>query len=889
MQKPNRLPILAITLSLSCTAFGCSLQEIPAVGQQCPPDIPNAHASVQFGDIECYANMMESPSLDQNGECANDDFECIQNLKQCVRYQNDFQKLIDSNIGFISFISYDQNTTPYHPESAGEFSNACPAKTPLCVWRYTDANTREKIGSFGCTQCSLTVCGHECIDTQKNANHCGKCYNKCTIYSNCIDGKCRQSDAITCDTGKPGEPGEHLELIGDQMTCVKNTLEHCGNLGESCQNRDGFLKGDCINGKCIDYECKDGFHLKKTENKCEADTSECCGANCIKCDKSTAPYCSNGECTDHCAPGLESCQHPETGEHVCANTKEQSQFCGSCTTPCNPSPQRHSSEVFCRDGICRISQCESNYHLVSDGEGDRCLPDDADNCGRKNASCRVDGWKDGSCIDKKCIPSACTQNYHLDMTNPDEPRCVKDSNDCCGESCTKCTGILKCTNGSCSSTCKSDQETCTDSNHVEYCAILATDTNDCGRCGNVCSPERVLGSSQTACINGECKATYCNPTHFLDNGTCTLNTNEHCGDYSIQCNVENATNSCDTSTTPPKCTFDCHSGFSKSSDGTRCNNVSHCNGINCTQITGWESGDCNNGTCIIEKCKDNFVLKSNRCEPCAPNQSVCNNTCIDTQTNIYNCGSCDNTCSVNKVDNSTSVECKGGQCIATHCDSNSYLQDGKCSKSTPLICGNAKKDCTELEGQLAVLCIDNECVVRSCQEGYILASNRCSKCDSSKPSTCNNQCVNKNTDVKHCGSCGKECKTSDFPHSTSVVCQSGSCRIQSCDNTHYLLNNTCIQSDMNNCGKQGKKCNIDDIYGAMTVDCVNNECVANSCYEGVLQDGYCADEGCHKEMPILCKSSTDTYCCPGKEQFMGCNPDLLNQCEMKLKEAEFEF
>ena len=94
---------------------------------------------------------------------------------------------------------------------------------------------------------------------------------------------------------------------------------------------------------------------------------------------------------------------------------------------------------------------------------------------------------------------------------------------------------------------------------------------------------------------------------------------------------------------------------------------------------------------------------------------------------------------------------------------------------------------------------------------------------------------------------------------------------------------------MNNCGQQGKKCNIDDIYGAMTVDCVNNECVANSCYEGVLQDGYCADEGCHKEMPILCKSSTDTYCCPGKEKFMGCNPDLLNQCEMKLKEAEFEF
>ena len=606
---------------------------------------------------------------------------------------------------------------------------------------------------------------------------------------------------------------------------------------------------DICGNQCVD--------LKSDDENCGACGRECTGGT----------TCRESKCV--CTSNLVLCNNN------CIDPKTNHQFCGaSGTCQGENSGTTCGGNQKCNEGVCELttdSQCTTGEHK----EGNTCVEDSVDACGLATVRCTaLAGWLQGECNDRQCQAKRCKPTYHLDGI-----RCAEDTNDCCGVACSKCPEDEYCVNGKCESTCN-DLTPCTDLNHKTTCADLQYSTSHCGGCNNLCVAHGELHPNSTSvlCNDGRCIATSCDAGYHVYEGNCEPDSPERCGPLAVNCLTSNY---------------------------------------------GCEAAECNNGKCVVTQCNPKFFIDDNntcrlsdndncgaidhRCSAgefcslgeckstCEPDQTPCTNqdtgsvTCADLDTNPDNCGACGVKCNTDVIPNSIAVECKGGQCIATHCDSNSYLQDGKCIESTPLICGNAKKDCTELEGQLAVLCIDNECVVRSCQEGYILASNRCSKCDSSKPSTCNNQCVNKNTDVKHCGSCGKECKTSDFPHSTSVVCQSGSCRIQSCDNTHYLLNNTCIQSDMNNCGKQGKKCNIDDIYGAMTVDCVNNECVANSCYEGVLQDGYCADEGCHKEMPILCKSSTDTYCCPGKEQFMGCNPDLLNQCEMKLKEAEFEF
>lgn len=606
---------------------------------------------------------------------------------------------------------------------------------------------------------------------------------------------------------------------------------------------------DICGNQCVD--------LKSDDENCGACGRECTGGT----------TCRESKCV--CTSNLVLCNNN------CIDPKTNHQFCGaSGTCQGDNSGTTCGGNQKCNEGVCELttdSQCPTGEHK----EGNTCVEDSVDACGLATVRCTaLAGWLQGECNDRQCQAKRCKPTYHLDGI-----RCAEDTNDCCGVACSKCPEDEYCVNGKCESTCN-DLTPCTDLNHKTTCADLQYSTSHCGGCNNLCVAHGELHPNSTSvlCNDGRCIATSCDAGYHVYEGNCEPDSPERCGPLAVNCLTSNY---------------------------------------------GCEAAECNNGKCVVTQCNPKFFIDDNntcrlsdndncgaidhRCSAgefcslgeckstCEPDQTPCTNqdtgsvTCADLDTNPDNCGACGVKCNTDVIPNSIAVECKGGQCIATHCDSNSYLQDGKCIESTPLICGNAKKDCTELEGQLAVLCIDNECVVRSCQEGYILASNRCSKCDSSKPSTCNNQCVNKNTDVKHCGSCGKECKTSDFPHSTSVVCQSGSCRIQSCDNTHYLLNNTCIQSDMNNCGKQGKKCNIDDIYGAMTVDCVNNECVANSCYEGVLQDGYCADEGCHKEMPILCKSSTDTYCCPGKEQFMGCNPDLLNQCEMKLKEAEFEF
>ena len=860
MQNPNRLPIFSIALCLASATVGCSLQEVPAMGQECPPTIEHAHDSILFGDIECFADIAKGPKLDENGECPPEDTECKDNLKECRRYQLDFQQLLENEIRTISYTIHEGVASEFDPATNSKYSNACPVKTPSCAWTFTGEKGSGSIESFGCIQCTESICGFECVDMKTNSKHCGKCFNECVGGSTCVDGKCTDNVAGICKSG------EHQAIVDGKIECVPDSVDHCGNHETSCRNRDGYLNGACEDGKCIDFECKDGFHVNTETRNCELDTPECCGSNCVACDDPLSPICSNGLCSDNCATGLEKCLDPDTGKLVCANLMEQSKYCGACDSPCLATEESHAEEVFCSKGKCRISRCLPNYHLVNEGsETDLCLPDDVDNCGTAGHSCRVEGWKEGTCVDKKCIPSACAENYHLDKSNPDAPKCVKDSNDCCGESCQSCSGILKCTNGECLSSCKSDQETCVGTDGAEYCAVLSTDTDNCGACGNSCSIANIEGSSQVACVDGKCKATNCKDSHFLYEGECIPNTAEHCGGHAVQCNVANASNYCDTSVKPPKCNFDCNPGFSKSPSGERCNNVSDCNGKDCTQIPGWASGECNNGSCSVNQCKDGFVLTSGICMACEKNETVCGNKCVDKKNDMSHCGACNNSCTVNKVANSTGVDCQNGTCVATHCSPNHYEVDGKCVASTATACGNPPKNCYDNPGVKNASCEDNKCSALSCTDGYRLVSGLCIECDSSTPSTCDNTCVDTNTNDNHCGGCGKTCKTSNFPYATSVACQGGACRIKSCSNTHYLDGNTCRQNDVNNCGAPGKRCNLSDFYGASAVDCLNGKCVATACLRGTLKNGACVEGKCLPSAPVACydrENNNKLYCCP---------------------------
>jgi hypothetical protein len=108
---------------------------------------------------------------------------------------------------------------------------------------------------------------------------------------------------------------------------------------------------------------------------------------------------------------------------------------------------------------------------------------------------------------------------------------------------------------------------------------------------------------------------------------------------------------------------------------------------------------------------------------CPLGQTLCNGNCIDTQSDVANCGGCNFVCS---VQNATSA-CVGGQCTVGACatgyaDCDNLVGNG-CEvnvQSDPLNCGTCNANCsTTCTGNVAsTACTAGACSVASCQANY---------------------------------------------------------------------------------------------------------------------------------------------------------------------------
>jgi hypothetical protein len=83
--------------------------------------------------------------------------------------------------------------------------------------------------SGGCGD--LTECGEECVDTDKDPDHCGDCDQPCLDGQSCSQGKCKCSgQQQVCDNA-----------------CVDTKIDpdHCGGCNDACKNNE-----ICVNGNC---------------------------------------------------------------------------------------------------------------------------------------------------------------------------------------------------------------------------------------------------------------------------------------------------------------------------------------------------------------------------------------------------------------------------------------------------------------------------------------------------------------------------------------------------------------------------------------------------------------------------------------------------------------
>ncbi len=196
------------------------------------------------------------------------------------------------------------------------------------------------------------------------------------------------------------------------------------------------------------------------------------------------------------------CCLPTTAEPsgVCPNTQSDPRNCGRAGNVC-------AAGQVCTNGTCG---CAAGQTMV----GTTCVDvqTDARNCGRAGNACALANVATQRCQGGQCAVGACAAGFaDCDgmAANGCEVNTATDASHCgaCGTRCTGPNGTSTCAMGACSPlACSAGFSDC-DRNPANGCeAALASDANNCGRCGNRCVGMNSMG----ACAMGACGALTCN-------------------------------------------------------------------------------------------------------------------------------------------------------------------------------------------------------------------------------------------------------------------------------------------------------------------------------------------------------------------------------------------
>jgi hypothetical protein len=208
---------------------------------------------------------------------------------------------------------------------------------------------------------------------------------------------------------------------------------------------------------------------------------------------------------------------------------------------------------------------------------------------------------------------------------------------------------------------------------------------------------------------------------------------------------------------------------------------------------------CGVGFCSIVSCTGVFTdcdnVPLNGCE-------------ADLQNDPQNCSACGSPCTTlpNMTAPCAAGVCGDVQCLASHQDCNADLTDG-CETHTdgdPANCGSCWQQCPAQQNATPA-CAAGQCALE-CLTGF-------GDCNNNTADGCE---VSTSSSTSHCGACNKACPS--YFHATAA-CQSGTCKLGSCDalwgNCNGVTADGCETSlalDKANCGTcnnvctGGKKC-----------------------------------------------------------------------------------
>jgi hypothetical protein len=455
------------------------------------------------------------------------------------------------------------------------------------------------------------------------------------------------------------------------------------------------------------------------------------------------------------------------------------EVCNARDDSCNGIVDEAPAGVECGTGFLCVSgscACPSGQHAC----GRACVDWQTSraNCGACYRSC----GSMGTCVGGNCnCPSGTTFCEGLGCIS------VQADNSNCGSCGNHCDTGFTCQSGGC--ICGAGRAVC-----GGRCIDVLSNAYDCGTCGNVCPPG-------ISCSGGVCQ---CPGGRVACGGACVdLQSDSyncgHCGtvcgatprgdagvrqDVSVWTDVYSGGDapalvdrSSGVDTGPPvDRSLMCIAG--SCGCGTRATSCMVSGTYHCidTQTDLNNCGSCGNVcpyplSCVYGTCA------------CAGTMGrLCSGTCRDLASDPANCGSCGNACIGGTI-------CSGGACV--------------CAGPMGRLCSGT---CRDLGTDIA------NCGVcgNACATGASCSSGVC-VCPATTARVCGGVCRDLSNDVANCGSCGNACPAAMVAHASSV-CLAGSCAV-SCDSgwtdCNHDMADGCeanLSSDISNCGGCGRMC-----------------------------------------------------------------------------------
>jgi hypothetical protein len=542
----------------------------------------------------------------------------------------------------------------------------------VCVCRSCSCGS-----SSGCTlssfSSSMGCSGTNCVSISCQSGYilsggtciCGSCSCGsslgCSLASNALSMTCSGSDCIisSCVSGYilyngvcqclncPCQFGYVRDSTG---TCVCNSCS-CGS-SSSCTLPSNALSVGCSGGSCV-ATCQSGYTFSNGQCVC---ISCSCGSssNCPLPANGLSTYCQGSTCAFTCSSGY--------------SVSGTSCLCSSCscgsTSGCYSPP--NSASVYCQNGQCKFT-CQSGYQINSAGTGCdcvNCLCGSTSNCLRPANALSV------TCFNGNCQYN-CPSGYTFDGTNCICKTCACGYNDCPnGDS----LATVACIGGLCVKTCISPYVQ--DSSGKCVCNSCACGVNNCPGAANgvgVCSGGsciiqcnsgyQLIGGqcvcrdcscgydncistapSISTCISNQCKVTSCQPGYTLSGGSCICSSCEICGAQT--CNgISNGVVQCKNQA----CDITCNIGYSLIGGICACTDCLCGSTASCTFSDPNGYAVCNFGGGCYLQCNTGYMLSNGVCvldNPCYTDW--CNGVCVDTISDINNCGSCGRKCGYNQ-------------------------------------------------------------------------------------------------------------------------------------------------------------------------------------------------------------------------------------------------